>query len=506
MKHKLIYLALALSLIGNVLLVKKHVCYFHGETLKNLWAKHITILSPQYKADRTLIEPYFDDAFYRAHYENDLQKTGLSPIDHFMQRGWKGEWQQHCDPNAWFNVTLYKERLWPCKGNPFVDFLQQPASTVAADAKIAEIFVKDETEVYRAWIAADAFLRKNKYNIHVILPAIHFKTIPTCFKPMIARGLKVTLKDGDVPSFYKSPFLKDPESFDIRVSYEKQTFQPMTHALKNKTYQYIMHAFYGYHHYAEQGRIEPLMLNYANYTDEPLWSFPFAETEADYKSYIKRVAPGYDLVFIGIAAGTPNERIVPGFMSTFMSDEEVKEVSPEKTFSVSVLLSLGFKGNQSYSADKRYNYYMRHILWSKQENIQIPREFYVSKSGIDKFSAEYQARVMPTHSKKWILNSQFNIAIENCNQPNYFTEKIISCFTSMVIPIYIGCPNITDYFDARGMLIARDIDDVIRICNSLTPETYAKMLPYLIENKKRAETLLGLKDRFIDEFYETHVK
>ena len=43
-------------------------------------------------------------------------------------------------------------------------------------------------------------------------------------------------------------------------------------------------------------------------------------------------------------------------------------------------------------------------------------------------------------------------------------------------------------------------DEVIAICNSLTPETYQKMLPYLIENKKKAEHLIESKDRYINEF------
>ena len=74
------------------------------------------------------------------------------------------------------------------------------------------------------------------------------------------------------------------------------------------------------------------------------------------------------------------------------------------------------------------------------------------------------------------------------------------------MPIYIGCPNTTDYFDARGMLIAKDPDDVLRIANSLTPETYEKMLPYLLENKKRAEQLITREDKYIDAFYQAELR
>jgi hypothetical protein len=50
-------------------------------------------------------------------------------------------------------------------------------------------------------------------------------------------------------------------------------------------------------------------------------------------------------------------------------------------------------------------------------------------------------------------NYQFSIIIENSKQIDYFTEKIIDCILSKTIPIYWGCPNISDYFDITGWII-----------------------------------------------------
>lgn len=47
---------------------------------------------------------------------------------------------------------------------------------------------------------------------------------------------------------------------------------------------------------------------------------------------------------------------------------------------------------------------------------------------------------------------RFSICIENDITDNYFTEKILNCFAVKTIPIYIGAPNIGDYFDSRGIL------------------------------------------------------
>jgi hypothetical protein len=114
--------------------------------------------------------------------------------------------------------------------------------------------------------------------------------------------------------------------------------------------------------------------------------------------------------------------------------------------------------------------------------------------------------VLPTDSKKWVLSTQFYIAIENSSQRNYMSEKLLDCFMTLTVPIYIGCPNVTDYFDARGMIIAKDLDDIIRICNELTPQRYAEMLPFLEINKQKAIDLVNVKGQFITDFYEENVK
>ena len=41
----------------------------------------------------------------------------------------------------------------------------------------------------------------------------------------------------------------------------------------------------------------------------------------------------------------------------------------------------------------------------------------------------------------------YSVAVESSNEPNYFTEKLIDCLITKTIPIYWGCPNISEYFD-----------------------------------------------------------
>jgi hypothetical protein len=89
-------------------------------------------------------------------------------------------------------------------------------------------------------------------------------------------------------------------------------------------------------------------------------------------------------------------------------------------------------------------------------------------------------------SKAPMFDSMFHIAIENMSIKNMFTEKIIDCFYTKTVPVYYGCTNIGDYFNIDGILVVNDLEDIIAICNSLTPEHYQRMLPAIEDNYNRS--------------------
>jgi len=51
-----------------------------------------------------------------------------------------------------------------------------------------------------------------------------------------------------------------------------------------------------------------------------------------------------------------------------------------------------------------------------------------------------------------ILDYKYHIAIENSCYPHYWTEKLADSYLGWALPIYYGCPNVTDYFDQRAMV------------------------------------------------------
>ena len=67
----------------------------------------------------------------------------------------------------------------------------------------------------------------------------------------------------------------------------------------------------------------------------------------------------------------------------------------------------------------------------------------------------------------------FSVAIENT-----FSEKILDCFLTGTVPIYLGATNLRSIFDIGGIINLDKSFDV----NSLTPELYKILYPHIVKN------------------------
>ena len=93
----------------------------------------------------------------------------------------------------------------------------------------------------------------------------------------------------------------------------------------------------------------------------------------------------------------------------------------------------------------------------------------------------------------------FSIAIENCKEDYYFSEKLIDCFLSGTVPIYYGCPSINRFFNIKGILQFTTEQECLNIINTLSSEKYNEMLPYIKENFEEAKkyTKLNIDEKHI---------
>ena len=72
----------------------------------------------------------------------------------------------------------------------------------------------------------------------------------------------------------------------------------------------------------------------------------------------------------------------------------------------------------------------------------------------------------------------FSVAIENGVCSSYFTEKILDCFALGVIPVYLGTPDIGDFFDKDGIIqLTEDFD-----LSSLNKDLYESKIDAIKNN------------------------
>jgi len=90
---------------------------------------------------------------------------------------------------------------------------------------------------------------------------------------------------------------------------------------------------------------------------------------------------------------------------------------------------------------------------------------------------------MRVDKKESIFNtSQYSIIVENNQNKNYFTEKIVDSFITKTIPIYWGCPNISDFFDSRGIISFNSNEELYQKLSSITPDIYNSKIDIIESN------------------------
>lgn len=86
-----------------------------------------------------------------------------------------------------------------------------------------------------------------------------------------------------------------------------------------------------------------------------------------------------------------------------------------------------------------------------------------------------------------LCDYMFSIAIENGQYETYFTEKLLDCFATGTIPVYLGAPDIGNYFNKDGIIDLTDEFDV-------SDEIYYSKIDAIKDNLERAKKMEVLED------------
>ncbi|MDE4133972.1 hypothetical protein PXK00_12685 [Phaeobacter sp. QD34_3] len=90
---------------------------------------------------------------------------------------------------------------------------------------------------------------------------------------------------------------------------------------------------------------------------------------------------------------------------------------------------------------------------------------------------------------------RYSVVIENVQEPNYFSEKLIDAILCETVPIYWGCPNIETFFDTQGIICCSGLADLKAAVRSISEEDYQRRLPALRAIKSLAADLGDLPRR-----------
>lgn len=90
----------------------------------------------------------------------------------------------------------------------------------------------------------------------------------------------------------------------------------------------------------------------------------------------------------------------------------------------------------------------------------------------------------------------FSVVVENVSVPGYFTEKLIDCMLARAVPIYYGDPKIESFFEKRGILSVKDIDD-------LSFDRYNSMVESVEKNFEIALSFKSSDDNVFKKITET---
>ena len=94
-----------------------------------------------------------------------------------------------------------------------------------------------------------------------------------------------------------------------------------------------------------------------------------------------------------------------------------------------------------------------------------------------------------------LCDYMFSVAIENGQYETYFTEKLLDCFATGTIPVYLGAPDIGEHFNKDGIIDLTDKFDV-------SDDIYYSKMDAIKDNLERAKEMEILEDFIWRNYFE----
>lgn len=183
-----------------------------------------------------------------------------------------------------------------------------------------------------------------------------------------------------------------------------------------------------------------------------------------FSNHVRQLAHHYKYIFTSWASllDLPNARFIPSG-GVWLSDDEMKVYPKSKLCSL-------------VSSNKKQ-------LPLHQFRFQLAQEGLADVYGLSRYAEPLD----------YLKDYMFSIIIENNIDDYYFTEKILNCFATGTIPIYIGARHIADFFNPEGIIQA-NVNNIREITSNIKEEEYIKRLQAINDNFERVKDFDCIED------------
>jgi len=121
----------------------------------------------------------------------------------------------------------------------------------------------------------------------------------------------------------------------------------------------------------------------------------------------------------------------------------------------------------------------------------------IKENNIDLFGTAFQyAGPNNTFVKPvdYLSDYMFSVIVENYIDDYYFTEKILNCFATGTIPIYLGARKIDSVFNGDGIIKFSSAVDFLRLHKTLSKELYDSKIEAVRQNHEIAKSYVCVED------------
>ncbi|MBE1284270.1 MAG: hypothetical protein GJ676_13240 [Rhodobacteraceae bacterium] len=90
---------------------------------------------------------------------------------------------------------------------------------------------------------------------------------------------------------------------------------------------------------------------------------------------------------------------------------------------------------------------------------------------------------------------RYSIVIENVQETNYFSEKLVDAILCNTVPIYWGCPNLEQFLDPDGIIRCNSAQDIQAAVEAMSEADFQARLPRLQALQEQIEPYSELEAR-----------